>query len=147
MAITAEQIQIFYEISMSIGSTMDLHALVKTVLATYLRKLNCSAGSVLRRVWVEGDDGGRWELERMCSIPRNIDRVATHQVAVSLAAPQLLADGSGLPLCYTDDSGHDGLVFALQGFGALVLVTTAGRFDAHAIHGLVQLNKKRDSIA
>ena len=99
MAITAEQIQIFYEISMSIGSTMVLHALVKTVLATYLRKLNCSAGSVLRRVWVEGDDGGRWELERMCSIPRNIDRVATHQVAVSLAAPQLLADGSGLPGC------------------------------------------------
>jgi signal transduction histidine kinase/CheY-like chemotaxis protein len=143
MAITAEQIQIFYEISMSIGSTMDLHALVKTVLATYLRKLNCSAGSVLRRVWVEeGTDGGRWELERIHSIPRNIDRVATHQVAVSLAAPQLLNDRPGLPLCYTDDSGHDGLVFALQGFGALVLVTTAGRFDAHAIHGLVQLNAR-----
>jgi signal transduction histidine kinase len=143
MAITAEQIQIFYEISMSIGSTMDLRALVKIALGTYLRKLNCSAGSVLRRVWVEGgSDGGRWELERIHSIPRNIERVATHEAAVSLATPRLLEDGGGLPLCHTDDSGHDCHVFALQGFGALVLVTTAGRFDAHVIHSLVQLNAR-----
>jgi len=144
MAITAEQLQIFYEISMSIGSTMDLRALVKTALGTYLRKLNCSAGSVLQRVWVDGRDGGRWELEQVCSIPRNIDRIATHQAAVRLATPRLL-EGEGelrTPLCHTDDAGHDGHVFALQGFGALVLVTTAGRFDAHVIHSLVQLNTR-----
>jgi signal transduction histidine kinase len=142
MAITAEQIQIFYEISMSIGSTMDLRALVRTALGAYLRKLNCSAGSVLRRVWVEDDSGGRWALERLHSIPRNIDRVATHEEAVRLATPLLLEGGEGLPLCLSDRTGHDGHVFALQGFGALVLVTTAGRFDAHVIHSLAQLNTR-----
>jgi signal transduction histidine kinase/CheY-like chemotaxis protein len=145
MAITAEQIQIFYEISMSIGSTMDLRAQVKTALGTYLRKLNGSAGSVLRRVWIEGEggsDGGRWELEQVHSIPRYIDRVAVHQAAVRLATPQLLAGEAGLPLCLADGSGHEGHVFALPGFGALVLVTTAGRFDAHVLHSLEQLNAR-----
>jgi signal transduction histidine kinase/CheY-like chemotaxis protein len=144
MAITAEQIQIFYEISMSIGSTMDLRALVKTALGTYLRKLNCSAGSVLRRVWVPADgNGGRWELERVHSIPRGIERVAIHEAAVREARPLLLLDEPhGLPLRHTDGSGHEAHVLALPGFGALVLVTTAGRFDPHVIHSLGQLDAR-----
>ena len=142
MAITAEQIQIFYEISMSIGSTMDLRTLVRTALATYLRKLGCSAGSVLRRVFVEdGSGGGRWQLERIHSIPRNIDRVAIHQEAVRLATPRLLEGGDGLPLHHADAS-HEAHVLALPGFGALVLVTTAGRFDAHVLHSLTQLDAR-----
>jgi signal transduction histidine kinase len=139
MAITAEQIQIFYEISMSIGHTMDLRALVKTALRTYLRKLNCSAGSVLRRV--ELDDGS-CRLERLCSIPRTIDRVGAYHEAVRLATPRLLEGEGELPVCHTDAAGHDCHVFELPAFGALVLMTTTGRFDTHVIHSLVQLNAR-----
>ena len=37
-----EQIQVFFEIAMSIGSSLDLDKMVKTTLLTYLRKLNFS---------------------------------------------------------------------------------------------------------
>ena len=43
-----EQIQVFFEIAMSIGSSLDLDKMVKSSLMTYLRKLNCSSGAVLQ---------------------------------------------------------------------------------------------------
>jgi len=41
MLSSAEGIQLFYEIAMSIGSSIDLKKMLKTSLSTYLRKLNC----------------------------------------------------------------------------------------------------------
>lgn len=44
---TLIQTQIFYEIAMSIGNSLDLDDMLKEGLSAYLKKLNCSAGIVL----------------------------------------------------------------------------------------------------
>ena len=46
---TLNQIQIYYEMAMSLGNSLDLKKMLKEGLLAYLEKLNCSAGSVLEK--------------------------------------------------------------------------------------------------
>jgi len=43
-----DYVQIFYDISMSIGVHTNLKEMAKEALAKYLRKLNCIAGTIER---------------------------------------------------------------------------------------------------
>ena len=45
---TIEQIQLCYEIALSIGTSLDEEAMLKRCLSTVLKKLNCSGGMVFR---------------------------------------------------------------------------------------------------
>ena len=72
MSETIVQIQIFYEIAMAIGSSLDLQRMLKNSLSVYLRKLGCSSGLVLRQ---QRDDNQRIRYRNECSIPATfIDR-------------------------------------------------------------------------
>ena len=68
------QLQVFYEISMSIGNGSNLKEMLKTSLSAYMRKLNCSLGVILS---AEHDPSGRFRFERALSIPRNVDHNRT----------------------------------------------------------------------
>jgi len=46
MSKSLQQIQVFYEIAMSIGKSLNLEEMLKCALSTYLRKLDCVAGIV-----------------------------------------------------------------------------------------------------
>ncbi len=146
MTTTAEQIQLFYEISMSIGSTRDLRTLTRTALGTYLRKLNCSAGSVLRHR--RGRDGAP-SFEQVHSIPRRIDRVPGYLDAMEALAERI-ADGPrarspgefALLARDGDEGGSNVYVFELPGFGALVLLTRRRTFGPRMLQSLAQLNER-----
>jgi hypothetical protein len=43
---SAEQLQIAYEIAMSIGNSLDMATMLRSCIPTLLRKLNCAAGVV-----------------------------------------------------------------------------------------------------
>ncbi|MEE8373295.1 MAG: hypothetical protein V3R87_06255, partial [Dehalococcoidia bacterium] len=71
MQTSVEHIQIFYEIAMSIGASLDLREMLKSSLSTFLRKLNCSAGGIF--ISREGSDGGA-VFEQLYSIPRDVSK-------------------------------------------------------------------------
>ncbi len=145
MVTSPEQIQIFYEISMSIGTSLDLHDTIKNALSTYLKRLNCAAGAVFQLI---DEENGYYHFEKVYSIPRNIESVKSYEEAFDIwklsgdreTYKKMLAM---LPYrhscsCYAQ-STH---IMALPGFGILFLSVNQEHFDDHIIHSILQLNRK-----
>ncbi len=144
MSTSAEQIQIFYEISMSIGTSLELHSMVKTALFTYLKKLNCAAGAVLQRT--ENGDGGV-EYHEVYSVPRHIERIKHYAEAVGVHKSFDNRDGHDaftdkLPRTTPHPDGQCSHVMDLPGFGILFLSTAQGGFDRYTENSVIQLNRK-----
>ena len=63
---SGEQIEVFYEIAMVIGKSLNLHEMLKASLLAYLRKLNCVAGMVYR---IKPSEKSGSQVEDIFSIP------------------------------------------------------------------------------
>ncbi len=142
--ITAEHIQVFYEIAMSIGSGDDLSKMLKTSLSTYLRKLNCSAGSVLKFPWEMIRDGNP---EEIFSIPRNINRNTGYATAMK----QFFSEGKkekSQPVFVTSDcltfsqSGSHFYLMKLPNVGGLLLIKNGEKFSSDILIYLQSINTK-----
>ncbi len=72
-----EQIQIHYELAMSIGTTLDLHQMLEKSLKTILRKMNCPAGGV--HFFKQYNE--EMQLEEIITIPRNAAQIEAYQKA------------------------------------------------------------------
>jgi len=91
MLTSAEQIQIFYEIAMSIGRSLDMSKMLKAGLSAYLKKLNCSAGGIF--IFAKTSDR-MFTFEHIYSIPRNADKNKIYQNAIHEIPKRL--DGKNL---------------------------------------------------
>ena len=144
MTETSILIQLFYEIAMSIGATLDLKSMLKTSLSTYLRKLNCSAGLVLQ---LKSNDGERQSYEPVLSIPRNALGNATCRAALD-RVPENLGESrfrefiEGLPIVENSSPGKHYHIMRLPDFGLLVLVKSGQPFDYPILQSLKRLNAK-----
>ena len=137
-------IQLFYEIAMSIGTTLDLESMLKTSLSTYLRKLNCSAGVVLR---LESDADARQSFEPVLSIPRNAlknaaCRAAIDRVQENMSEYLFRQFMESLPIVETSSPGKHFHIMRLPDFGLLVLVKSGRPFDYPILQSLKRLNAK-----
>ena len=144
MITSAEQIQIFYEISMSIGASLDLRKMVKTALFTYLKKLNCAAGAVLKLT--EGNNGN-FEFQKIYSIPRNIESINNYKEAYNNCAFSGGKDAYNdctkrLPFIYPHPDGQSSYIMNLPDFGLLFLSTGSNNFDNYIVNSITQLNIK-----
>jgi len=144
MSTSADQIQIFYEISMSLGLTLDLRKMVKTALSAYLKKLNCGAGSVLQFSAIPGE---KISLNKVYSIPRNFDKVENYEKMIKTILPQdYPVDQAKLlqifPKKYQSESGKNIIIMSLHGFGLLVLAKGGDSFDDYILNSVRQLNLK-----
>ena len=126
-----QRIQALYEIALAIGGKETLAETADAALASYLRKLNCSVGGILRAT----DDG----------------YTATTTTPAEPAGNTLLTTGiDQLPeLSSGDLPGHveptDGdhcYLFSLPEFGALVIGKRGGEIDPATRSALTPLNEK-----
>jgi anti-anti-sigma regulatory factor len=120
----SDKLQILYEIALNVGERADPETTAQATLRVLLRRLNCSAGSVLGLV---SDEDGGDRLEPLVVIPRNVRRDALYTEAFDMAlsvdlAPIAKGELSGL----FDGGGNSGAGFfyllALPQFGVLLLV-------------------------
>ena len=142
MPITAEQIQIFYEISMSIGTSFDLRKMVKTTLSSYLRKLNCSAGSVLQLI---ENENNKIEYKEIYSIPRNINSFEKYKNIINTFKHDIKSNKDilkKLPISFSIPGEQSFYIMVLPGFGFLFLATGRKNFDNFIINSIEQLNVK-----
>jgi len=144
MPVTAEQVQILYEISMSIGTSLELRKMVKTALSAYLKKLNCFVGSVLQ---LTEDKTGKLKYKKVYSIPRNVETIDAYNEAINtfiLSGEESYNKNFSelLPYSYTHSSGQHCYIMNLPGFGILFLATGGKQFDDYIINSIHQLNSK-----
>lgn len=144
MPLRTEEIQIFYEISMSIGSGLDCRSMLKESLGKYLRKLNLSASCVLQLIQ---DEEGRFRFEPFYMLPK----MAMLNRASQMVQAQLV-DGydrlgiaklrSELPFTVESSAGEKAYFFDLPDFGILVLVKSEGSLRQSTVRSIVPLNDK-----
>jgi len=138
------QLQVFYEISMSIGQSSNLKEMLKTSLSAYMRKLNCSLGVVLS---VERNSPGCFRFEHVFSIPRNVKRNKTfHAIMASLPSEmdgnEMKAFLDGPPRIGSDGNGHSFDIMPLRDFGVLVLAKSGRSLGDYITNSLAPLNRK-----
>ncbi len=137
-----EQIQVFYEISLSIGQGKDLEEMAKKSLVMYLRKLNFSAGAIYRI----DPDADRCD-EMICSVPRN---VLQNKQLVCLLERLFVIPPCEMEKSFLSDlplSGKLGdelyyYIMDLPGFGVLILLKKGSPLQEGLIKKLDPLNGK-----
>lgn len=143
MNLKAIEIQIYYEISMAIGTSLDLKKNLQYALSTYLRKLNCATGMVLKLDQAKES----YRLSNCFCIPRNaasniiytsiLDRIPTH-----FSCKELDAFINTLPLRGTVEENYHYSISNLPGFGFLLLIKNGQPLASNTLHSLRQINIK-----
>ncbi|OVE77110.1 hypothetical protein BVX99_03510 [bacterium F16] len=136
--------QILYEISMAIGSSLNLNQMCRDVALVTLRKLNSTAFVVFQET--HGDEG-EGTLDRAFITPKNYLKNDNYTL-LEEAFPKR-DDGEHLSDFYstlpTEIFSPDGgiwYVMGLPGFGALAVFRARGPFPPYVIQSLTPLNKK-----
>jgi len=137
-------IQIYYEIAMAIGNSLDLRMMLRESLSTYLRKLDCSAGVV---IGFQEQPDETYSCQALFSIPRNVDNNSTFQAALkeipqSFHKSHLPAFCESLPITGSNEKKKFYYIMDLPDFGLLVLVKGSKPFEQSVIKSLKPLNRK-----
>ncbi|MGL1862721.1 MAG: PAS domain-containing sensor histidine kinase [Pseudodesulfovibrio sp.] len=137
------QERFLYEIAMSIGNSLDIEVMLKEGLSTYLRKLNCLAGAVLKRV---EDDAGNSSFQLVYAIPKRMKRNAAVSEGIELLPSELDQEALAAYLAKLPEKqladGYRRYTMELPGFGLLLLVKSAPGFSIPELKSLAPLNIK-----
>lgn len=119
----AEEIQIIYEISMEIGTSLDLNRMLRNSLFSILRKLNCFIGVIL----AINSEKNYINFKEIYSIPRNPHNNKTYQKALK-KIPIILEKTrknefyKNLPIIGKNDDNNFFHIMNLPDFGLIVLI-------------------------
>jgi two-component system, cell cycle sensor histidine kinase and response regulator CckA len=139
MSNTLEHLQIWYEIAMSIGSSVELRPMLKNSLSILLKKLNCSAGGVL--FFQPGPlsspafhTGQVIHFEEIFTIPQRIAHNNAYQAALQRLSKTIHADqwdvfSKQLPFCGQEGSGSFFYILELPDVGLLILAKYSEGLD------------------
>lgn len=143
MNFKALEIQIYFEIAMAIGKSLDLHTMLQKALPVYLRKLGCTSGMVLRL----SQTGSLYQYEPCFSIPRKTDANPFY-ASVLKRLPEQFSEKERsafiqtLPLTGMAQKQHHFHVMRLTDFGLLILIKSGAALSSKILYSLRQLNKK-----
>lgn len=123
-------IQILFEISLAIGTSLDITKMLRTALSAFLRKLNCSAGGVYAFERGAQDSSYR----KIFSIPRDTDHNTVFQAALArLPVPANAGDGGpapvSLPIHGQPQAEHYFHILELPKYGVLILLKNGEDVD------------------
>jgi signal transduction histidine kinase/CheY-like chemotaxis protein len=142
---TLIQLQVFFEIAMSIGNSLNLTKMLQVCLSTYLAKLGCSAGAVIA---TRSDGNDRYRNEVVFSIPRRIQKTPNcvaglERVSARFSPDERAAFCARLPIVQeeADNRGYSH-IFDLPGFGFLVLFKANKPLQETIPRSLKAINKK-----
>ncbi len=132
-----EIIQVFYEIAMSIGNSLDLNKMLKQALLTYLSKLNCT--SVLLFSFIDFDKKSDFELKYKLPYSLGLDKDIPELKDI-LSSVLLKADNFTM-LNGKSANQQNYYVFDLPYYGIIILLRSS-EFDNEIINSLIDINKK-----
>ena len=138
------QLQVFYEIAMSIGNSLDLRKMLQESLTVYLRKLNCAAGAILM---MEEEYKNLYRFVPIFSIPREIEKNAAYchalkRIPNSLPKTQLPQFLKYFPIHGKYGEKNFFHMMELPDFGLLLLVKSSIDLEQSVLRSLTYLNEK-----
>ncbi len=141
---TAQKIQIFYELAMSVGNSTNLHEMLQMSLATYLNKLNCSAVVVYK---VTQKSQQSFAAEAVFSHPDYEDNCFKNKALQSIIPSYLLETDIAtfreqLPLSGEIDFHNFYHLLPLGDFGFMILFKESNPIESDDILPLIEINKK-----
>lgn len=141
---TPEQIQVFFEIAMSIGSSLDLKKMAKSTLMSYLRKLNCSSGAVLQ---LQQAETGRYYYSNIISIPYKSDFKEEFKDIIDILPSKATESDikeliKKLPVKKNIDKGSNIYLMHLHEFGLLCLKRNGAELTNDVLFTLRSINEK-----
>jgi PAS domain S-box-containing protein len=142
MTLVHDQIQVLYEIALSIGEGDKLNAIARNALSAYLRKLNCSSGAVLQKL---NESGNTEQFKTITSIPTRIEKNKIFQEAILAISKNTEAkDGFNSQLPISNTVGVDGhyYIMDLPDFGLIILTKSGSELTFDTLSLLEPLNRK-----
>lgn len=138
------QLQVFYELAMSIGNHPEIDKMLEESLSAYLRKLNCSAGAVFR---MDDKQESVCRFSTLYTIPRGIKRNPVFQQALKripdgLPKGQLPQFLKYLPIHGKSAENNFYHIMNLPDFGLLLLVKNNTDLKQPVLRSLADLNEK-----
>jgi len=141
MLTSSERIQVLFEISSSIGVSLDLKPMLKRSLSKMVISLNCSAGGVYQYKKEVFDLGA---LQKAYSIPQSMKDVSLVQEALNYYSRVLSRKNNSyleenLPFAGQSKSGGYYYIFNLLGFGILILARGSTGLDTVTVNSLAPI--------
>ena len=142
----AEEIELLFEISLSIGSSLDLKPMLKETLTTMLRALNASAVLVEQAIRVDEEESSLLEWSNCLSYPKRF-YLSPEWMSIyrTLELPRMTSQCTDFkqqcPLHIQRESHHI-YVFALEQFGLLALQKNGTAFSEGMLMSLDKLMNK-----
>ena len=139
-----DDIEILYEISLKVGTSLELEPMLRDAVSTMLRLLNCSGVQILQAMVDDAAMLVRWQP--VIAMPRPISRNRAHlDFLAGVELPTGLAEwpnwAKRLPIQIQD--GHKArLLFDLPGFGVLALEKNGEPFGFAFVRSLQELLHK-----
>lgn len=143
MITSNEQIQVLYEIALSIGEGNDIFSSASTSLSAYLRRLNCAAGAVFK----QETNKDKRIIKTICSIPRNIENRSLYSGIfnnIQTITDDLfgLEKDNSLPFMIFSEGDLYAYVMDLPAFGFLLLIKKGSALPEDLLWSLQPLNNK-----
>ena len=141
---SVQQIQIFYELAMVIGRSLNFHEMLRFALLAYLRKLNCVAGMVYK---VQPSVKSGYLVEDLFSIPYTLN-IRKNYAKIDSLLPnsceekELIEFRNKLPLCGEISTKQYYHIMELGNFGFLVLIKSNKYLDTEVVLALHEINNK-----
>jgi len=144
MAKPIDLIQLYYEIAMSIGLTLDMNKMLKVALTSYIKNLNCTTSAILH---LKHRPSSKFVFRKIYASPRKIQESGVYLRILDLLSPsfdenQLNAFKKKLPLIGAGDENEYYHLLDLPGFGMLLLIRPDGELSTQIIKSISPLNAK-----
>lgn len=144
MSQSEEHIQIFYELAIATGKSLDLHKMLKSALLVYLRKLNCVAAIVYK---IPPSKNSSYNVEDIFSIPYTLNTKDTYTEIHNLLLDNYNSDEmgafkDGLPITGVTALKQFYHIMRLGNFGFLVLIKSDKKLDYNVLLALRDVNNK-----
>jgi putative nucleotidyltransferase with HDIG domain len=141
----SEQIQVLYEIVTSIDSELDLQDMLKKCLSRYVRKLNSSAGAVLKLN--QYGQGENYYFKEIVSIPRRIHNNPAHKDTIRQIPQEpnkqtLNEFYKHLPISLHISENQHCYIMNLPGFGLIIFLKGGEPLKVDLLNSLLALNNK-----
>lgn len=137
-------IQLYYEIAMSIGLTLDMNKMLKVALTSYIKNLHCTASAVL---YLKKRSNDSFVFRKIYITPRKIQESSVYLrtiklLSASFSENQLSTFKKKLPLIGGGNESDFFHLLDLPGFGLLLLIRPNGELSTQIIKSISPLNAK-----
>ena len=141
MSFSKEELEILYELSLSIGQKQQLHKMLRAALLTYIEKLNCVAALVYKTEQINGNQ----LYKQVFTFPSTFN-IKSNYNALHKLFPEVIKPDSNEHILQTmqtnTEDGYYHHTMPLESYGYLILIKKDSAIPVNLLDSLARVNQK-----